>query len=116
MRVVVGDLALDLTDDQIEQLREQLQVQSAMNLGGMLSTEQAAERLGFSVEFVREHAVELGGRKMGAGPKARWRFPAASLDTAGASSSGGSPVEPSAPARRRAPRRAGSGQLLKSRG
>lgn len=116
MRVVVGDLALDLTDAQVNDLRDQLGV-SEISDSGMLTTAQAAERLGFSPEYVRDHAAELGGVKLSAGPKAPWRFP---VDVGNFPSSGATddaPVRDRTLARRRAPRRAGTGgQLLQSRG
>jgi hypothetical protein len=118
VRVTGGDLALDLTDAQVDELREQLvvgpSVESPEGRGMFLTTKQAAERLGFSPEYVREHAVELGGVKMGDGPKARWRFDPATLK-----GSGESPAPMALPAvtppRRRAPQRAGHGQLLQVR-
>src|SRR3954453_17668251 len=43
-----------------------------------LSTAEVAVAFGRSHEWVRDHAAELGGRKIG-GPRAPWRFPAACL-------------------------------------
>src|SRR3954447_25680542 len=44
-----------------------------------LSTEEVAQAFGRSADWVREHAAELGGRKIG-GPRAPWRFPASCLN------------------------------------
>jgi hypothetical protein len=112
MRVVVGDIALDLTADQVTDLREQLGVDQVPVGGNLLTAAQMAERIGFSVDYVREHAAELGGRKMGSGPKSQWRFNPADFPGAGKTVEESPTLSP----RRRPPRRAGSGQLLQSRG
>jgi hypothetical protein len=108
----VGEIALDLTDDQVDDLREQLGVENVTGGNAFLTTAQVAKRLGFTPEYVREHAAELGGRKMGDGPKARWRFDPAKFGLAEKNVADSPTFSP----RRRAPRRSGSGQLLKSRG
>jgi hypothetical protein len=63
-----------------------------------LSTAEVAAAFGRSPEWVRDHAPELGGRKIG-GPRAPWRFPVSCLD-AGVDRATTVP-EPPAPARRR---------------
>lgn len=63
-----------------------------------LSTAEVAVAFGRSPEWVRDHASELGGRKIG-GPRAPWRFPAACLDAAVNQAPG--VAEPRTPARRR---------------
>lgn len=118
MRVMIGGLALDLTDDQVADLWEQLSVEPERRTvtgdSGLLTTAQAAEWLGFSADYVRDHAAELGGRKMGAGPKAQWRFDPAKL---GAGAPEDATDRDRTPARRRPARRPGSErQLLKARG
>ncbi|HKZ14407.1 MAG TPA: hypothetical protein VJL81_11225 [Solirubrobacterales bacterium] len=113
MRVTVGDLALDLTDDQVCDLRRQLGV-ACTDDDPMLNTEQAAARLGFSTEYVRDHAAELGGVKLTDGPKAPWRFDPAKLGHKDHAAE--PPPSPQVTPRRRAPRHTGAGQLLKSRG
>jgi hypothetical protein len=115
VRVTVGGLALDLTDAQVEELREQLGSIGADTSGGMLTTAQAAERLGFSPEYVRDHAVELGGVKLTDSPKAEWRFDSAKLGANAKRVAHFDVEKPSTSPRRRAARRAGSGQLLKAR-
>jgi hypothetical protein len=40
-----------------------------------------AEHLGVSRDFVYEHAVELGARRLGSGPRARLRFDLAEVDS-----------------------------------
>lgn len=113
MRVTVGDLALDLTDAQVKDLREQLRIVVDFPTGGkMLTAEQAADRLGFSIDYVRDHAVELGGVKLTDSPKAQWRFDPTKLGLMSKPKS----TPPIATARRRVPGRSGVGQLLKARG
>jgi hypothetical protein len=46
-----------------------------------LSVDEVATAFGRSREWVRDHAEELGGRKIG-GRKAPWSFPASCLDAA----------------------------------
>jgi hypothetical protein len=38
------------------------------------TVDDVAEMLAMSRDFVYQHAAELGGRKLGTGPKAPWRF------------------------------------------
>jgi hypothetical protein len=111
MKVMIGTVAFDLTDDQLADLRQQLAVDPVTAGNGWLSTAQAAELLGFSPEYVRDHAAELGGEKLTDSPKAQWRFDPANFP-AGKNVAESPTFSPP----RRAPRRAGSGQLLKSRG
>lgn len=112
MRVtILGGVVLELSDAQTADLREQLGVSQICDTG-MLTAAQAAERLSVSVDFVREHATELGGVKLTDGPKAPWRFDPVKLGPGVADSTA---VPDGTPARRRAPRRAESGRLLQSR-
>lgn len=113
MRVEVGGVVLDLTDDQVEDLRAQLGVEPIDGGPAMIDTAEAARRLGFSVDYVREHAIELGGRKLSEGPKAPWRFDPANL---GAPEERPSPPPPSHRRRRRAAARTGERRLLEVRG
>src|SRR3954470_14400185 len=62
-----------------------------------LSTAEVAAAFGRSPEWVRDHASELGGRKIG-GPRAPWRFPATCL---GAVDRLSEVAEAPSPARRR---------------
>src|SRR3954468_24979584 len=62
-----------------------------------LSTAEVAAAFGRSPEWVRDHASELGGRKIG-GPRAPWRVPATCLGAAGRPPA---VAEAPAPARRR---------------
>src|ERR1700731_2784567 len=67
----------------------------------MLDPKALAKRLGVSAGYVYEHAVELGGVKIGTGPKARWRFdPGRASEAIRASTPGPSPSPPSPPRRR----------------
>ena len=63
-----------------------------------LSTSEVAAAFARSQEWVRDHAAELGGRKIG-GPRAPWQFPATCLE--GAASPPSRPGERPAPAPRR---------------
>lgn len=56
-----------------------------------------AARLGVSAQWVRDHAGELGGWRMGDGPKAPYRFDAR---TAEQRLRGRTPVEPDPPTQR----------------
>ena len=40
----------------------------------LLTTEEVAQLIAMSPEFVREHAAELGGLRVGRGPRAQLRF------------------------------------------
>jgi predicted DNA-binding transcriptional regulator AlpA len=66
-----------------------------------LDAQEVARRLGVSREWVYEHADELGGARIGRGPRPRLRFPAPSLNhPADGSSSRAEQKEPD-PVRRR---------------
>jgi hypothetical protein len=89
--VEIGDVRMDLTDDQLEHLRRQLAIPDAeidaevaardqrADEEAFIGSAEAARRLGVSAEYVREHAAELGGEKLHDGPKAQWRFDPATL-------------------------------------
>ena len=62
-----------------------------------LSTSEVALAFGRSPEWVRDHASELGGRKIG-GPRAPWGFPVACLDAVDQATA---VAEPPVPPRRR---------------
>lgn len=40
----------------------------------LVSAAVVADAIGMTAPWVREHAAELGGRRMGDGPRPRWRF------------------------------------------
>jgi hypothetical protein len=44
------------------------------SLVSLVDAKMLAQLLGVSVDFVRDHAVELGGKKLTAAAKAPWRF------------------------------------------
>lgn len=70
--------AADLLRHAADQLAEGVTVRNA--LPGPLDVEEAAATLGVSVEWVREHAVELGGWKVDPSrPRSHWRFDRAKL-------------------------------------
>lgn len=111
MRLQIGDVRLEVTDDQAADLRRQLGV--AGNGSELIDTTAAAKRLGVGTEYVREHARELGGRKLGDGPKARWRFDPAKLEASSPSQA----VQPERQAPKSRRRKAGLGKdLLEIRG
>lgn len=111
MRVNVGGVALDLTDDQVEDLRWQLGVVT----GGsdLIDAAAVAKCLGVSREHVYEHAEELGGQKIGNGPKSHWRFDPAKLRSPEVT--GGEVPARGPSSRRQVSRRSGS-PLLEVRG
>jgi hypothetical protein len=72
-------LEIELTQEQVDDFRRQLGMAESFDSGAMLDTAAAARRLGTSTEFVRDNAKALGGVKLTAGPKARWKFDPAKL-------------------------------------
>ncbi|MBN9623079.1 MAG: hypothetical protein J0H06_09020 [Actinobacteria bacterium] len=115
MRISVRGGVFDLAPEEVDDLREQLSVEAVTDGHRLLSTSEAAALLGKSEDFCRQHAAALGGRKLTDSPKARWVFDPATLISSGKSPEETDPVIRRIE-RRRAPRRAGSGQLLKARG
>jgi hypothetical protein len=67
--------------------------------GDLVDVKTIARMLSVTPSFVYEHAPELGGRKVGTGPKAPWRFDPEQARA------GLSRPEPSQPERRPVPRR-----------
>src|SRR3954453_2618332 len=102
-------IALRLDPDDVEAIAERVaellgRVSSRVATERWLSTAEVAAAFGRSPEWVRDHASELGGRKIG-GPGAPWRFPAACFDAAVDQAT--TLPEPLAPARRRRESRRG---------
>jgi hypothetical protein len=104
MRIDLAGLTIDLTDDQAADLRRQLSVPDPGE--GMVDAATLAKRLGVSREHVYAHAEELGGQKIGNGPRARWRFDPAKLAPASPEQQVSAP-EPKPQRRRRQPKRSG---------
>jgi hypothetical protein len=73
MRIEIGEVRLDLSDDQVESLRRQLAVWRPETTG-LLDAAQVAQQLGVSREWVYSHAEELGGQRIGSGSRPRLRF------------------------------------------
>lgn len=121
MRVQIGDVALDLTDEQVESLRAQLAVEARTSDDGLIDAAEVARRLGYSRDYVYAHADELGVVRGGTGPRPRLRFDPAALAARPDTSAGSagrdaqSPPEPPRPRRRRSSRRR-EGELLPIRG
>ena len=94
MRVEIGDVALDLTSEQVESLREQLAVDPVDDK--MISAAEAARRLGVDRDWVYAHADELGAERLGDGPRPRLRFDPAKLlrdlEPQGSSAGGRTPL------------------------
>jgi hypothetical protein len=95
-------IALRLDPDDVEAIAER--VAELLHREGQpavserwLSTAEVAAAFGRSPEWVRDHASELGGRKIG-GRRAPWRFPGSCLDAVDRATA---VAEPPAPARRR---------------
>lgn len=110
MRIEIAGLAIDLTDDQVADLRRQLGVGPPTET--LLDAAAVAKRLGISRETVYARAVELGGQKIGNGPKAPWRFDPAKLSPASPEQQVSAP-KPKPQRRRRQPKRSG---ILEIRG
>src|SRR3954464_12749760 len=77
-------IALRLDPDDVEAIAERVAellgaVSSPSASERWLSTAEVAAAYGRSPEWVRDHASELGGRKIG-GPRAPWRFPPTCVD------------------------------------
>jgi hypothetical protein len=139
VKVEIGGVTFELTPGQVESLCLQLGAGRGCNRihgvsrqlgdpvlerrrqGGdsprLLDAATVAQRLGVSREYVYSHARELGGRKLGNGPKAPWRFDPAGLvqDDLGAVPHQTSSKPPPKP-KRNARRRGGGDDLLEIRG
>lgn len=114
----------DLTDAEVDDVRRQLAIpdeeidaevaarSAQADDEALIGTAEAGRRLGFSAEWVRDHAKELGGWRAGDGPKAQWRFDPANLRR---SAPLAAEVSPPSVRRRRASNRDG-GHLLRVRG
>jgi hypothetical protein len=116
---------MDLTDDQVDDLRRQLGVAPpAPSTGELLDAASVAELLSVSRDYVYSHAAELGGEKLGDGPRPRWRFDPARVAAARSESvdagADDEVLEPSSPpvgtARRRPRATPGGAPLLAVRG
>lgn len=73
MIVEVGDVRLDLTPDQVEDLRRQLGIERSMG-DGLIDAAEVARRCGLSRDAVYAHAAELGAVRVGSGSRPRLRF------------------------------------------
>lgn len=71
MRIIIGDVTLDLTDDQVDDLRTQLRVVPAGKTETSIDVKEKARVLGVDAATVYRHARDLGGVKVGN----VWRFP-----------------------------------------
>jgi hypothetical protein len=119
--VEVGDVRLDLTDEQVEGLRSQLAVEPPATGDELIDAAEVGRLLGCSRDHVYAHADELGAVRIGVGPRPRLRFDPAivserlskSASTAGRNAEGA--VEPGRPRRRRSFQRP-EGELLPIRG
>lgn len=104
-------IVLDLSAEQVADLRRQLNEKSSIRMdelppasNGLIDANSAAKMLGVGAEYIREHAEELGGVKLGAGQKARWRFDPAKLKSTNAPHVESSSETTAPKRRRRAPR------------
>jgi hypothetical protein len=73
--------------------------------GELLTAAEVAQRFGVDRGWVYEHADELGGMRLGDGPRGRLRFDPAALDEAVTARQGGRASDGPEPAPRRASRR-----------
>jgi hypothetical protein len=75
----------------------------------LVTAAEVGRRLGLSADYVRRHAAQLGGRKVGDGVRARWRFDpveaAAAMNPSTGSVRSALPRESSAPSGSPAPAR-----------
>jgi hypothetical protein len=71
------------------------------NRGELLTAAEVAQRFGVDRGWVYEHADELGGMRLGDGPRGRLRFDAAALDEAVTTRQGGKTSDAPEPAPRR---------------
>lgn len=104
-----------LADLIADRLAERLS--SSPPTAALVDVKALASLLGVSADFVYEHARELGGVKLGSGPRAPWRFDVQTARDAMASRSPKSPASPPRRSRRRRPAKTPSGvPLLAIRG
>ncbi len=85
-----------IADAVVERLRAE-----TPQAGRKLTAAEVAERQGVSVDTVYANASRWGGVKVGAGPKARWRFDAAALADRTGSGDSPEPVQARKPTTRR---------------
>jgi hypothetical protein len=111
---------MDLTDDQVAELRRQLAIAGdAIDPAGtaLIDTRETARRLGVSADYVREHADELGAVRLGGGPKPRLRFDPTTIAEQLKPLPKATPIqEPSPPRRRSRSATQPRGELLPIRG
>jgi hypothetical protein len=77
--VVVEEVVVRLAPDQLveladlvaERLRAAVMTPAVLRL---VDAQVVAEAIGMTAAWVREHGVELGGQRLGDGPRPRWRF------------------------------------------
>jgi hypothetical protein len=107
----------------LEQIADLVADRLAQRLGSssptpaLVDVKALASLLGVSTDYVYEHARELGGLKLGDGPRAPWRFDVQAARDAMASRSPESPSPPPRRRRRRRPAKTPSGvPLLAIRG
>lgn len=80
LRAVARQVAGEITPDVIEQIAHRVadlltqRDQRPTDSGAMLTVNQLAIRLNVTRAWIYEHAAELGGIRLGNGPKARLRF------------------------------------------
>jgi hypothetical protein len=94
---------MTLDDDDVEAIAERVALK--LLAGGaqraLVDVAAIARMLGVSVDYVYGHAAELGGVRLGTGPKARWRFDPRVAATALGGPSSGQPQCAPTPAQKR---------------
>src|SRR5947199_2086318 len=75
---MTGDVRL--APDQLERLAELIAGRVSAPTRRLVGVREVAEYLGVQRSFVYEHAVELGARRLGSGPKAPLRFSLREVD------------------------------------
>ena len=72
--------AIRLDEGQLEQLAELVAESLGRRSSRLVTAREVAEHMSVDESYVYEHAVELGARRLGAGPKARLRFTLVEVD------------------------------------
>lgn len=87
-----------LDDESLDELARLLAPRLVGITGGLVDAATLARHLGVSRDWVYAHKQTLGGRKLGDGPRPRWRF---DLQRARAAVAGRTMPHPVAPSQRR---------------
>lgn len=73
----VADRVAEETAQRVADLLADADAEAARGGPSLIDAQEAADLLGVSPRWVRQHADELGGMRLGSGARPRWRFDAA---------------------------------------